>query len=166
MVFGNSSSFVCLYIVIHVSLSLKDSLTCYGFYSFKWFNQGSYLVGVHGIHLRFHGLKLFLRINIRYCFHLVSRLIKYEQFVIFSFYEKYLSFWYMTRLTRSMKFLCFLSSSLNIQCYNLELRFYLDVSLWFLNLFKFYFHPLLFSRTNTFFRIVTCFEVNTFGLIG
>jgi hypothetical protein len=71
----------------------------------------------------------------------------------------------MTCPTKSIKLLCFLSFRMNIQCYSLELKFHLDVNLWFLNFFKFYFFSLLLSWINVFFRKVTCFEINTFYLM-
>ena len=106
--FNNQSSFICLYIAFHVSLSLKDPLTSNKFRPFKWINQGPYLVGMHGIHFRFHGLKSFFRINIRYQFHVIGKLIKYEQLIIFNFHEKSMSYWCMTCPIRYMKFFMFL----------------------------------------------------------
>ena len=76
---------------------------------------------IHGIHFIFYNCKLFIIINIRYSFHVVDTLIKYEQLVIISFHEKLISYWCITCLARSIEFLCFLSFRMNIQCYSLKL---------------------------------------------
>jgi hypothetical protein len=118
---------------------LKTLFTANSFYPFKWSNQCSNMVGVYGIHLRLHGLKPILKVNIRYCFQVVGRLINYKQLIIFSFNEKSISYWCMKCPTKSIEFLYFLSFRLNIQCYSLNIRFYLNVNFWFLNFFKFHF---------------------------
>jgi hypothetical protein len=38
-------------------------------------NQGLYLVGIYEIHFRFDGLKLFVWVNIIYCFYMIGRSI-------------------------------------------------------------------------------------------
>jgi len=98
--------YVCT--LLSMSVLILKTLICNGFYPFRRINQGSYIVGVYGIHFRFYGLKPFLRINIGYWFHVVSRLIKHEQLIIFSFHEKFISHWCMTCPTISMEFLYFL----------------------------------------------------------
>jgi len=120
------------------------------------------MVGVYGIHFRFHGLKPILKINIRYFFQVVGRLINNNQLIILSFNEKSISYWCMMCPTRSIEFLYFLSFRFNIQCYSLNIRFYLDVNFWFLNFFKFHFPFIANFKKKSFFRKITCFETNSF----
>jgi hypothetical protein len=47
-------------------------------------------------------------------FHVIGIVIKYEQLIIFSFYEKFIFHWCMTSLIRSMELLCFLIFKLSI----------------------------------------------------
>jgi len=127
-----------LHIAIHISVSLKDLFTSNEFYPFRWINQSPNLVSVHKIHLRFHEFKPFVRINIRYCFHIIGKLIRYEQFTIINFHEKLISQLCIMCSTKSIEFLCFLSFKFSIKCYSLEHLFHLDVYLWFFNFIKFY----------------------------
>ena len=96
---------------------------------------------MHKIHFRFHGLKSFHTINIRNCFNILGKFIKYGQLIIFIFHKKSISYLYVTCPIKSTKFLCCLSFMLNIQHYIFRLEFYLDVSFCFLNFFMFYFPP-------------------------
>ena len=64
-----------------------------------------------------HCFKSFLGINIIYYFQVM--LINYEQHVIYSFHERYLSHWCMTCPTKFIEILYFLMFKLNIQCFSL-----------------------------------------------
>jgi hypothetical protein len=150
----------------NISLSLKDLLTSNRFYPFRWINQSSYLVGVREIHFRFHGFNLFVKINIRYYIHIVGKFINYEQLVIINFHKKLISQWCMTCPTNSIEFICFYSFMLNIKCYSLGLWFHLNVCLWFLNFFKFYFSLTASLKNIFFYRNVVYFETNTLCSMG
>jgi hypothetical protein len=71
---------------------------------------------VHEIHI----FKLFFKINIIYFFQVIGRAINYEQHVIHSFHEMFLSHWCMTCPTKFIEISCFLRFRLNIQCFSLE----------------------------------------------
>src|SRR5436189_4493130 len=88
----------------------EDPLAPNRFCTFRWVNQSPYLVGIHGLHFRFHGFKPFLRIWSCHGFHISCRLILlHEQYIIMLIHEKSISLRLLMYPTRPTWSLCHLS---------------------------------------------------------
>src|SRR5204862_6645285 len=121
------------HITIHVSLLFEDPLAPNRFCTFTWVNQSPYLVGIHGLHLRSHGFKTFLRIRSCHGFHISCRLILlHGQYIIMLIHEKSISLRLLMYPTRRTWSLCHLSRLLFCHSWQTRLRIVNFVQTWFL----------------------------------